>query len=132
MKLKDTGLLLNTEGKGFLGCMLGIVLTAAIIFAAIKLGPVYYSNYMFEEELKNITSDAGARFRPNDTIITEIVNTAKKFDITIKAADTNKNIKIERFAGQIHITVRYYVPVDFLVFRKTFKFEIKNSSFTAS
>ncbi|MEJ2112076.1 MAG: hypothetical protein P8Z37_19640 [Acidobacteriota bacterium] len=131
MKTKDTGLLLNAEGKGFLGCMLGIVLLVAMIFAAIKLAPVYYSNYMFEEELKNITSDAGARYRSNDTIITEIVNSAKEFDITIKPADTDKNIKIERFAGQIHITVRYYVPVDFLIYKTTLEFEIKNSSFTA-
>jgi hypothetical protein len=133
MKTNISGMLLDSEGKGFLGCMIAIILIAAMVFAAVKLGPIYYANYMFEEDLKNITSQSGARFRSNDDIIQDIVSTARERKIRITEEDVKKGgIKIERYAGQLHITVKYSVPVDFLVFRKSISFESRNSSFTAS
>jgi hypothetical protein len=132
MNIKGSGILSNCEGKGFFGCMVAIVLLAAMIFAAVKLGPIYYSNYLFEDELKGITSQAGARFVDNDEITRQILDAARKLNIRITPEDAKKNIKIERFAGQIHITVRYFVPVDFLIFKKTFEFQSRNSSFTAT
>lgn len=132
MKIKGSAILSDSEGKGFLGCMVAIVLLAAMIFAAVKLGPIYYSNYMFEDELKSITSEAGARFIDNEEITRQILDAARKLNIRITPEDAKKDIKIERFAGQIHITVQYFVPVDFLIFQKTFEFQSKNSSFTAT
>jgi len=125
-------MLLGCEGKGFLGCMAAIVLIAAMIFAGIKLGPIYYANYMFEEDLKNITSQAGARGKSHDEIILDILNAAKKRNIRITPEDAKRNVSIERYAGQIHVNVKYLVPVDFMIYRTTMQFEIKNSSFTAA
>lgn len=132
MKRKDSGILLDSEGKGFLGCMAAIVLFAALVFAAVKAGPVYYANYQFEEDLKTLTSQAGSRFIGDDKIAEDIRKLAKKRSIDLGPEDSGQNIQIERFAGQIHITVRYSVPVDFLVMKKDLKFQIRLSSFTAA
>jgi len=132
MKSNGFDALRDSEGKGFLGCMGAIVVLAAIIFVGIKLGPVYYSNYTFEEGLKTVVSRAGARYTPNETIVIDILELAQQNDINLTHENSKDNIKIERFAGQIHINVRYYVPVDFLILRRNLKFEIKLSSFTAS
>jgi hypothetical protein len=133
MKTNISGILLDSEGKGFLGCMIAIILIAAMIFAAIKVGPIYYANYMFEEDLKEITSQSGARGGSSDSIINTILNAARERKIRITPEDAKKgDIKIEHYAGQLHITVKYSVPVDFLIFRKSMNFEIKSSSFTAS
>jgi hypothetical protein len=132
MNIRTSDTLMNAEGKGFLGCMIAIILMAAIIFAGVKLGPIYYSDYLFEEDLKNLTSQAGARYISDDEITEDILQLAKKNKINIKQKDAKKDIEIKRFAGQVHINVRYYVPVNFLIFKKTLKFEIKLSSFTAA
>jgi hypothetical protein len=132
MNIRTSDTLMNAEGKGFLGCMIAIILMAAIIFAGVKLSPIYYSDYLFEEDLKNLTSQAGARYISDDEITEDILQLAKKNKINIKQKDAKKDIEIKRFAGQVHINVRYYVPVNFLIFKKTLKFEIKLSSFTAA
>ena len=132
--MKSTGFntLRDSEGKGILGCIGIIVLLAAILFVGIKLGPVYYTNYTFEEELKTVVSRAGARYVPNEKIVIDILELAQQNNINLTHENSKDNIKIERFAGQIHINVRYYVPVDFLIMRRNLKFEIKLSTFTAS
>ncbi|MBN2244162.1 MAG: hypothetical protein JW793_15860 [Acidobacteria bacterium] len=122
----------ESEGKGFLGCMGAIVALAALIFVGIKLGPIYYSNYVFEEELKTVVSRAGARYTPDEKIIIDIIELAQKNGIRITHESAGNNIKVERFAGQIHIRVRYFVPVDFLILRRNLRFQIELSSFTAA
>ena len=130
MKSTDFNTLRDSEGKGILGCIGAIVLFAAIIFVGIKLGPIYYSNYLFEEDLKTLVSRAGARYIPDDTIITEAVELAQKNHINLTHENAKNNIKIERIAGLLHITVQYSVPVDFLILRRNWRFQIKLSTFT--
>ena len=131
MTSKGFDILIDSEGKGFLGCMAAIVILAAMIFAGIKLGPIYYANYGFEEDLKDLTSRAGARYMDNNTIIEDVLKLAKKNNINLKPKEAKENIKIERTAGLIYINVLYYESVDFLFFQKTLEFKMKLSSFTA-
>ena len=132
MEKYGSSILLDSEGKGFIGCMIAIILIAVMIFVGVKLGPVYYANYMFEDDLKAITSEAGARFMNKDEIIRNVLSAAKERKVRMTPEDAEKNVTIERYAGQIHIGVQYFVPVDFIIFKKDLRFEIKNSSFTAS
>ena len=132
MKSKGLDTLRDSEGKGFLGCMGAIVILAAMIFVGIKLGPIYYSNYTFEEDLKTLVSRSGARYTPNEKIIIDIVELAKENNINLTHENAKNNIEIERFAGQLHVTVQYFVPVDFLIIRRNLRFQIKLSSFTSA
>jgi hypothetical protein len=133
MKANISGIALDSEGKGFLGCMIAIILIAAMVFAAVKVGPIYYANYVFDEDLKNITSLSGASFKTNDDITEAVLQAARERNIKITPESARSgDVKIERYAGQLHITVKYSVPVDFLIFRKTLRFEIRNSSFTTT
>jgi hypothetical protein len=131
MKSNGFDTLRDSEGKGILGCIGAIVLLAAIIFVGIKLGPVYYSNYQFEEDLKTLVSRSGARYTPDQQIIIEVVELAQKNHINLTHENAKNNIKLERFAGQLHISVQYFVPVDFLIIRRNLRFQIKLSTFTA-
>ena len=121
-------ILRESEGKGLLGCSVFIVLMGVLIVLAIKLGPIYYSNFNFESEVKTEASRAGARFTDDETIIRDLMAMAKRNDIRLK----RENIGVERFAGQIHIEVRYTVPVDFLFLKRDINFQIKASSFVGS
>jgi hypothetical protein len=115
----------SSEGKGLLGCLLALVLFAVAIYFGITLGPIYYSNFNFENGVKTTASRAGAHFFANDQIKAEIMDLAKRDEIRIK----KENIAIERFAGQVHIKVRYSVPVDFLIFERDLNFKVEASSF---
>jgi hypothetical protein len=128
MKAKRLRLFSESEGKGLIGCMLSIVLLALIVFLGITLGPIYYNNLNFESDVKTEVSRAGARSIDNEAIIKDTLDLARRNEITL----TRQNIKVERFAGQLHIKINYSVPVDLLVMDRDFDFEIKVSSFIGS
>jgi len=115
----------SPEGKGLVGCMLALVLFAVTIYLGITLGPIYYSNFNLENGIKTTVSRAGAHFFNDEQIIVEIMDLAKRDDIRIK----KENVLIDRFAGQVHITVNYSVPVDFIVVERDLNFKIEASSF---
>jgi hypothetical protein len=85
----------------------------------------YYSNFNFENDVKTVASRAGAHFLDNQQITKDILSLAKRNEIRIKRED----IKLERFAGQLHIRVDYSVPVDFIIMERDLNFEIEASSF---
>jgi len=129
MKFLDFDAFLDSEGKGFIGCMAAIILFVALIFVIIKVGPIYYTNFIFDEDVKTAVSRASALSLSNEAIVKDILELAKKNHINITSKTAKKDISIERYAGQIHVEVRYFVPVDFLIMKKTLKFEVKTSSF---
>lgn len=120
--------LCDSEGKGLFGCLAFLVLLGVAIYLGITLGPIYYSNFNFESNVKTEASRAGARSFDDQTIVKEILEMAKRNEIQLTA----KDIFIERFAGQVHITVHYAVPVDFVFFARNMSFQIKASSFTGA
>jgi hypothetical protein len=115
----------ESEGKGLIGCMLSIVLLGILIFVSITLIPIYYSNYNLEADLKTEVSRAGAHFIDDESVVKDIIALGRRNEIRL----TTENVKVERFAGQIHISVRYAVPVDFLVFQRDLNFKMDVSSF---
>jgi hypothetical protein len=105
--------------------MVSIVLFAVAVYLAITLGPIYYSNFNFENGVKTTASRAGARFFTDEMIVTEVLELARRNEIRIAKED----ISVDRYAGQVHIVVRYSVPVDFIAFERSLDFKISASSF---
>ncbi|NLT68491.1 MAG: DUF4845 domain-containing protein [Acidobacteria bacterium] len=115
----------DSEGKGLIGCMFFIVVFALAIYLGIMLGPVYYANFNFESQIETEAGRAGAKFLDDETIIKDILDLAKRNEIRLN----RQNIKIDRFAGQVHIDVQYSVPVDFGFFVRNLDFRVEASSF---
>lgn len=115
----------SAEGKGMVGCLTALVLFAVVIYLGVTLGPIYYSNFNLENGVKTTASRAGARFFNDEQIVAEIMDLAKKEEVRLK----KDNIKIDRFAGQVHIKVNYSVPVNLILFERDWNFEINASSF---
>ena len=125
MKTELSQRLRSSEGKGLVGCLLSIVLLAVMIYLGVTLFPIYYQNFNFENDIKTTASRAGSHFFDNETIIKEVLTLAKKNEIRIK----RENVKVDRFAGQLHILVIYAVPVDFIILERDLTFKIDASSF---
>ena len=117
-----------SDGKGILGCIVIIVILGAAIFVAARLGPLYYSNSRFESDVKAEISRAGAQSLRDEEIIKGILALARKDRISL----TEEDVKVDRFAGQIHVEVNYAIPVSFVLFQPNIKFEIDASSFVGT
>jgi hypothetical protein len=124
MKYKIRRRLHDSDGKGLVGCMVFIVLIGIVIFASIKLVPIYYANYTMESEIKIEVSRAGSHYLDDAAITKDVLDIARKNDIPIE----KKNIHVRRFAGQIFVEVEYAVPVDFGILERNLNFRIKASS----
>lgn len=115
----------SAVGKGTTGCFVFLLLLGIAVLVGFKLGPDYYSYSNFRDEVKTEASRAGAHFLDDDTIIKEVLDLARKNEIRLKRED----VKVERLAGQVFITIRYSVPQDIYGFQRIAEYEIKVSSY---
>jgi hypothetical protein len=122
---KGGSLLGGPEGKGTIGCLVSLVLLGATAFVAFKVAPTYFAYKSFETDAKTEISRAGAHYFDDETLTKNLLDLARKNEIRLK----REEIKIERFAGQVHINIRYAVPLDLIVYARMMDFEINASSF---
>lgn len=115
----------DPAGKGTTGCLLFVLLLAVIVFLAINIGPPYIAAKGLEADLKTEVSRAGARYYASDVLMKEVLQLAKKNEVRL----TEDNVKIERYAGQLFIKVRYQVPIDLYFYEYLMKVDIKVSSY---
>ncbi|MDR1727196.1 MAG: hypothetical protein LBT74_04605 [Acidobacteriota bacterium] len=115
----------DEEGKGSTGCLLTIVLLVAIAFVSFKAGPAYYRNYALDGDLQVEVSRIGARPQPQDVVVKNLIKLGEKNNIRL----TKENIKVERFAGQLVVTIDYTVPVDFIVTQRDIHFVVKGTTY---
>ena len=118
----------GSGGKGMIGCIILLVLIGITIFLAIRLGPIYYTNSNFRSEVETEVNRAGAKSLKNEIIVDNILALAKTHKIKL----TREDIKVDRFAGQVHVEVNYSVPVSFALFQRGINFQIAVSSFVGT
>ena len=118
----------GSEGKGTLSFLFSLAALIISVFVGIKVIPLYYSASNFETDVKTAVSRAGARFYDDTVLLNDIIELARKDQVVIKPED----VKLQRMAGQIHVTVEWTVPVDFMFFDYTFLFSVQTSSFIGS
>jgi len=115
----------SIEGKGTAGCLIFLLVAAAAVAVGVRVGPPYYANKSLDADVKTEASRAGARFYDNETVLRNVLDLARRNEVRI----SRENVKLERFAGQLFITIEYSTPVDLFVTEYDFKFKIKASSF---
>ncbi len=119
------GFLRNAEGRGTVGCLFSLALIAVVVIAGIRVVPVYYAVKSFEADMRTEVSRAGAHFYSDETLVKNIVDLAKRNELTLKGDD----VKVEHLAGQIFVKIHYTTPIDFLLFERPVDFDLKASSF---
>lgn len=116
------------DGKGSLGCLLALVLIAAGIVFGMRVGPPFFAYKSLQDDVSTQVSRAGAHFFSDDLLVQNIMDVAKKNSVTLK----KDNIKVDHYAGQVHVVINYSVPVDLIVTQHTFNFEIKSTSYVGT
>lgn len=117
--------IMDPAGKGILGCVFFLVIAAAAVFVGIRLVPIYYTNSNLESAISTEVSRAGANFLNDDAIIKDVLDLGKRYEVPL----TRENVKVEHFAGQIHITVQYTALADLGFYKRNIDFTIEASSF---
>jgi len=102
--------------------LLGVVVVVAFIFVAFKMIPPYFSNYEFEDAIKNEAVQSTYSTRTEDDIRDTILKKAHEYDIPL----TTKQVHVTRTgsngAGLLVIEANYTVPVDFPGYSMTLEF----------
>ncbi len=122
------GIIKNIDGKGTFGCLVSVVVIVAGLIVGLRVGPPYFAYKSLQDDVATQVSRAGAHFLTDEALLKNILDVAKKNNVNLKS----ENVKVERFAGQVHVVIDYSVPVDLIVTRHTFEFEIKSSSYVGT
>jgi hypothetical protein len=115
----------GNEGKGKIGCVLTILLMVTLTLIILRLGPSYFAFKSFEGDLKRDISRAGANGWDDETIMKDVLDLSKRNQLGL----TRDDIKIERFAGQVQVTVQYAVELDLFVYQHRITLNSQVSSF---
>ncbi len=122
---RDTLFLRSSEGKGTFGCLVSLLLLLLAGLVASQVGPPYFAYKGLEADVKTEVSRAGAHFFDDETVIRDILDLARKNEIPLK----RDQIKIERFAGQLFVKIRYTVEVSLIAYRREVALDIDAQSF---
>ena len=97
---------------GTIRLVVGIFVIVAVVYVCAELAPPYFSNYQFEDVIKNEATLATYSTKPEDAIRDTIFKKAQDLEIPLSKDD----IKVHRVGpqgtGSISIETHYTVHVD--------------------
>lgn len=107
---------------GTVKALLGLLLVAVVVIIGIKIIPPYFSNYEFEDFIKNEALQSTYTTRSEDDIRESIIKRARDYDIQL----TTRQVKVSRNgsngSGSLFIEAEYSVPVDLPGYSTTLTF----------
>lgn len=101
------------KGGARLKALFATVILIAMIYAAVKIVPVYVVNYQLQDSLQEVATFATVNRRTPDAIKTDVEQ--KLTDLGIQA-DPN-TIQVSDLSGNVTISLEYTVPVDLTVYQ---------------
>jgi Domain of unknown function (DUF4845) len=112
---------LPERGEGFFKTIIFLAFVSALVFAAVKLFPVYFNNYQISDYIRDRAVQAAVNRTSTDVVQTEVVRYAHSLGVDL----TGDDVQVTNEEGTVRIRIDYTVPVDF-------KIAIWNVHFTPS
>ena len=108
------------RGSNKLNLIVTLVVLGMMAFAAIKIVPVYFANYQFQDSLESESRFAltGYPKKNADDVRNDIWNKAKELGIP---ADKDA-IRVDLENGSVDIGLDYSVPIDLAFYQFTLQF----------
>jgi hypothetical protein len=106
------------------GSKLNLVITLAIlgsmVFTAVKLIPVYFANYQFQDAIESESRFAltGYPKKSIEDIRDDVWQKAQELSIPLQKDD----IQVAVTSGSVSISMDYSVPIDLAVYQLTLQF----------
>jgi len=107
---------------GTVKAILGVLVMVAVAIIGIKVIPPYFSNYEFEDYIKNEALQSTYGTRSEDDIRNSVIKHAREYDIQL----TDKQVHVARTGssgtGTLSIEADYTVPVELPGYVTTLEF----------
>jgi hypothetical protein len=116
------------RGGSKLNFLLTIAFLGVMIFIAVKLVPVYFANYQFQDSIETESRFAltGYPKKSTDDIRDDVFKKAQDLGIPTKEED----IRVLVTNGSVDLGVDYSVPIDLLVYQFTLEFHPHSDNHT--
>jgi hypothetical protein len=108
------------KGSAKLNLVITLVILGAMIFAGIKIIPVYFADYQFKDSLNSESRFAltGYPKRSVEDVKDDIFKKTQELGIPAKRDD----IVVAMENGSVSISLDYSVPIDLIVYQYTLQF----------
>jgi len=102
--------------------ILGVVLMVAVAIVCMKLIPPYFSNYEFEDFIKNEALQSTYGNRSENDIRDAVIKHARDYDIQLTTAQVKVTRSGTSGTGSLSIEANYTIPVSFPGYTTTLEF----------
>ena len=109
---------MNARGGSKVQLILGLLVTAGIIVAAVRLVPVYANSFEFRDAIRSQAKFADVERKTPEAIRETLYKKAQDLSLPV----TREQIQVTPQRTGVQIIVRYKVPVDLIVYRPVLNF----------
>jgi hypothetical protein len=111
---------IGERGGSKLNLVLTLAVLGAMIFTAVKVVPVYFANYQFQDAIQSESRFAltGYPKKGEDDIREDVWKKMQELGIPARRED----IRITITEGRVDIGVDYTVPIDLAIYQFTLQF----------
>ena len=108
------------KGGAKINLIITLMIMAAMIFTAVKVVPVYFANYQFQDAINSESRFAltGYPKRTIEDVRDDVYKKAQELQIPAKRED----IQVSMQSGYVNISLDYSVPIDLSVYQFSLQF----------
>jgi hypothetical protein len=108
------------RGSSKSNLVITLLIMGSMIFTAVKMVPVYFANYQFQDAIESESRFAltGYPKKSIDDIRDDIWQKAQELSIPAQKEDIQVNVT----TGSVSISLDYSVPIDLVVYQLTLQF----------
>jgi hypothetical protein len=110
----------NEQGESKKNLIMTLFFLGVILFIGIKIGPVLFANYEFQDSIESESRYAltGYPKRSPDDIRNDIYQRSQELGLPV----TKESIRLDIGQGSVAIAVDYSIPIDLLVYQFNWPF----------
>jgi len=111
---------IEERGGSKLNLIITLLVLGAMVFTAVKIVPVYFANYQFQDSIESESRFAltGYPKKTADDVRNDIFNKAKELGIPAQ----KDSIQVAMDNGSVAIGLDYSVPIDLALYQFTLQF----------
>ena len=111
---------IGEKGGTKINLVITLMILGAMVFAAVKVVPVYFANYEFQDSLDSESRFAltGYPKRSVEDVRDDVFKKVQDLDIPAKRED----IQVSMDNGSVSISLDYSVPIDLAVYQFALQF----------
>ena len=111
---------MKERGGSKMNLIITLLILGSMVFAAVRVVPVYFANYQFQDAIESESRFAltGYPKKSIEDVRDDVWQKAQELSIPVRKDD----IRIDETNGSVTISLDYSVPIDLAVYQFTLNF----------